>query len=125
MQELRPARLQRGALPDQAPLAKSASTPVLASSSTHPAQSLRKTPAPPPKEHPLGKEQSHQQEHALQKEMSAAIHIVAKASTSIAPKTPEQSSRWLAFQARVSEQAAQEKVLQQQGSQVSSAHLLS
>ena len=64
------------------------------------------------------KEQSLQKEHALQKEMSAAIHIVAKASANIAPRTPEQQSRWLAFQARVSEQAAEEKALQQQGSQV-------
>ena len=119
MQELRPARPQRSALPDQAPLAKSASTPETASITAHPAQSLRNGQGPPPKEHPLGKEHLLQKEHALQKEASAAIHIVAKASVSIAPRTPEQQSRWLVFQARVSEQAAEEKALQQQGSQVS------
>ena len=122
MRELRPARPQRSALPDQAPLAKSAPPPELASIPAHPTQSL-KDDSTPPKEHPLGKERSLQKENAHQKETSAAIHIVAKASASIAPRTPEQQSRWLAFQARVSEQAAEQRALQQQGSQVSAAHL--
>ena len=120
MKELRPARPQRSAAPDQAPLAKSASTPAMARASLRtPTQSLRNGQAPPPKEHPLEKKHSLQKEHAPQKEVSAAIHIVAKASASIAPRTPEQQSRWLVFQARVSEQAAEEKAQQQQGSQVS------
>lgn len=119
MKELRPARPQRSAAPDQAPLAKSASTPAMASVPAHPAQSLSNGQAPSPKEHPLEKKHSLQKEHAPQKEVSAAIHIVAKASASIAPRTPEQQSRWLVFQARVSEQAAEEKAQQQQGSQVS------